>query len=178
MASSAKARLNHAAIFVSDLDRSITFYEQAFGLTLKARWKTGERVTDGKEETMGLPGAHLIDSKGCRIELWELADQTGSEHTQKPVNHFGMEVDDLAQVYENAIAAGAKAEMPPSTVTSDGVFEDGALWKHGNLGQGIYIDPARDFVGVYFSTNGYIPPYGEDKMPGYLRRAAKYLAGR
>jgi len=59
----------------------------------------------------------------------------------------------------------------------DGVFEDGALWKHGNLGQGIYIDPARDFVGVYFSTNGYIPPYGEDKMPGYLRRAAKYLAG-
>lgn len=59
----------------------------------------------------------------------------------------------------------------------DGVFEDGALWKHGNLGQGIYIDPARDFVGIYFSTNGYIAPYGEDKMPGYLRRAAKYLAG-
>ena len=60
----------------------------------------------------------------------------------------------------------------------DAVFEDGALWKHGNIGQGIYIDPKRDFVGVYFSTNGYIPPYGEDKMPGYLRRAAKYLAGQ
>ncbi len=58
----------------------------------------------------------------------------------------------------------------------DAVFEDGALWKHGNLGQGIYIDPARDFVGVYFSTNGYIPPYGQDRMPGYLRRAAKLLA--
>ncbi len=57
----------------------------------------------------------------------------------------------------------------------DAVFEDGALYKHGNVGQGIYIDPARDFVGVYFSTNGYIPPYGEDKMPGYLRRAAKWL---
>lgn len=60
----------------------------------------------------------------------------------------------------------------------DAVFEDGALYKHGNVGQGIYIDPARDFVGVYFSTNGYIPPYGEDKMPGYLRRAAKVLAGK
>jgi len=59
----------------------------------------------------------------------------------------------------------------------DAVFEDGALWKHGNVGQGIYIDPARDFVGVYFSTNGYVPPYGEDKMPGFLRRAAKSLAG-
>lgn len=57
----------------------------------------------------------------------------------------------------------------------DAVFKDGALWKHGNVGQGIYIDPERDFVGVYFSTNGYIPPYGEDKMPGFLRRAAKFL---
>jgi predicted enzyme related to lactoylglutathione lyase len=127
MASSAKARLNHAAIFVSDLDRGIEFYEKAFGLTLKARWMTGERMTDGKEETMGLPGAHLIDSKGCRIEPWELADQTGSEHTQKPVNHFGMEVDDLAQVYENAIAAGAKAEMPPSTVTSGDLHVEAAF---------------------------------------------------
>jgi hypothetical protein len=59
----------------------------------------------------------------------------------------------------------------------DAVFADGALWKHGNLGQGIYIDPKRDFVGVYFSTNGYIPPYGEDKLCGYLRRAAKLIAG-
>lgn len=60
----------------------------------------------------------------------------------------------------------------------DAVFEDGALWKHGNLGQGIYIDPKRDFVGVYFSTNGYVAPYGEDKMAAYLRRAAKLLAGK
>jgi hypothetical protein len=88
---------------------------------------TGERMTNGKEETMGLPGAHLIDSKGCRIELWELADQSGSEHTQKPVNHFGMEVDDLALVYETAIAAGAKAEMPPSTVTSGDLHVEAAF---------------------------------------------------
>jgi hypothetical protein len=32
-------------------------------------------------------------------------------------------------------------------------------------------------VGVYFSTNGYVPPYGEEKMPGFIRRAAKVLAG-
>ena len=69
MTPSAKARLNHAAIFVTGLDRSIAFYEKAFGLELKVRWKTGERVTNGKDETMGLPDAHLVDSKGCRIEL-------------------------------------------------------------------------------------------------------------
>jgi len=85
-----------------------------------------------------------------------------------------------------AFQAGAKyeglkedfGEAPlMNSMQFDAVFEDGALWKHGNIGQGIYIDPERDFVGVYFSTNGYIPPYGEDKMPGYLRRAAKFLAG-
>lgn len=78
--------------------------------------------------------------------------------------------------------AGQKADFGESPVMNsyqfDGVFDDGALWKHGNLGQGIYIDPARDFVGVYFSTNGYIPPYGQDKMPGYLRQAAKWVAGQ
>jgi len=39
------------------------------------------------------------------------------------------------------------------------------------------VDPGRDLVGVYVSTNGYIPPYGEDKMAGFIRRADKMLAG-
>lgn len=60
----------------------------------------------------------------------------------------------------------------------DDVFADGAMFKHGNLGQGIYVDPGRDVIGVYFSTNGYIPPYGEDKMAGFIRRAAKLLEGK
>jgi len=51
------------------------------------------------------------------------------------------------------------------------------MYKHGNVGQGIYVDPGREVVGVYFSTNGYICPYGEDKMPGFIRRTAKMLAG-
>ncbi|EGQ9287871.1 serine hydrolase [Vibrio parahaemolyticus] len=63
-----------------------------------------------------------------------------------------------------------------NTFQFDAVFADGALYKHGNLGQGIYIDPERDFVGVYFSSNPYIPPYGEDKMMGFIREAAKVIA--
>ena len=57
------------------------------------------------------------------------------------------------------------------------VFVDGAMCKHGTLGQVIYVDPGRDLVGVYFSTNGYIPPYSEDKMSGFIRQANKMLAG-
>ncbi|MEZ9320343.1 serine hydrolase domain-containing protein [Vibrio sp. 10N.261.49.A12] len=65
-----------------------------------------------------------------------------------------------------------------NTFQFDAMFADGALYKHGNLGQGIYIDPKRDFVGVYFSSNPYVPPYGEDKMMGFIREAAKVVAGQ
>jgi len=58
----------------------------------------------------------------------------------------------------------------------DDVFADGAMFKHGNLGQGIYVDPARDFCGVHFSTG---PNQGGiDWSPGYHRAAAKMLAGK
>lgn len=60
----------------------------------------------------------------------------------------------------------------------DFIFEDGALYKHGNTGQGIYIDRERDFIGVYFSATPYIAPYGEIKAPAYIRAAAKMLAGK
>ena len=32
----------------------------------------------------------------------------------------------------------------------DHVFSDGAMFKHGNMGQGIYVDPTHDFCGMYF----------------------------
>jgi len=59
----------------------------------------------------------------------------------------------------------------------DYIFDDGAMAKSGNLGQFIYVDPARDFVGVVFSTNPYHSGYGENKSPAFMRTAAKMLAG-
>lgn len=57
----------------------------------------------------------------------------------------------------------------------DAVFADGAMFKHGNMGQGIYVDPARDFCGMTFAL---APNIGEpDHSPGYLRAAAKLLGG-
>lgn len=58
----------------------------------------------------------------------------------------------------------------------DAVWADGALFKHGNLFQGIYVDPMRDVVGVFFSTAPMTG--GNDLLPGYIRQAAKNLAGK
>jgi len=65
-----------------------------------------------------------------------------------------------------------------NTAQWDHAFNDGAMFKHGNMGQGIYVDPARDFCGMYFglATNDE-KVAGIDHSPGYLRRAAKFLAG-
>lgn len=76
-------------------------------------------------------------------------------------------------------AIGLFQEAPvKSAYQFDFIFEDGALYKHGNTGQGIYIDPERDFVGVYFAATPYVAPYGEIKAPAYIRAAAKMLAGK
>ena len=66
-----------------------------------------------------------------------------------------------------------------NTAQWDHAFADGAMFKHGNMGQGIYVDPARDFCGMYFglaSNDESIA--GIDHSPGYMRAAAKMLAGK
>jgi hypothetical protein len=57
----------------------------------------------------------------------------------------------------------------------DAVFEDGAMFKHGNMGQGIYVDPQRDFAAMVFGVGDNNA--GVDYAPGYMRAAAKLLAG-
>lgn len=65
-----------------------------------------------------------------------------------------------------------------NTAQWDHAFADGAMFKHGNMGQGIYVDPARDFCGIYFGlASNDESVAGIDHSPGYLRAAAKRLAG-
>ncbi len=86
-----------------------------------------------------------------------------------------------------SFAGSAKAKSAPrvfneealgQTYQFDFSFKGGALYKGGNLGQALYVDPARDFVGVAFSSNPYFPPYGEFKAPAFMRAAAKLLGGQ
>ena len=65
-----------------------------------------------------------------------------------------------------------------NTAQWDHAFADGAMFKHGNMGQGIYVDPARDFCGMYFGlASNDEKVAGIDHSPGYLRAAAKRLHG-
>ncbi len=65
-----------------------------------------------------------------------------------------------------------------NTAQWDHAFADGAMFKLGNMGQGICVDPGRDFCGICFglATNDDSVA-GIDHSPGYLRTGAKLLAG-
>lgn len=77
---------------------------------------------------------------------------------------------------KEAQAMGLFAEKPiKGAYQFDFIFEDGAMYKHGNSGQGIYVDPERDFAAVYFGATPYVAPYGEIKAPAYFRKVAEQL---
>ena len=64
---------------------------------------------------------------------------------------------------------------PANGVQWDCVFDDGAMFKHGNNGQGIYVDPKRDFCAMGFGCAANTS--GIDYAPGFMRAAAMLLAG-
>ena len=65
-----------------------------------------------------------------------------------------------------------------NTAQGDHAFSDGTMFKHGDMGQGICVDPARDFYGLYFGlTTNDEKVAGIDHSSSYLRTAAKLLAG-
>ena len=49
------------------------------------------------------------------------------------------------------------------------------MLKHGNNGQGIYVDPKRDLCAMGFGSAANTS--GTDYAPGFMRAAAMPLAG-
>ncbi|MCX2760257.1 serine hydrolase [Vibrio sp. Sgm 22] len=97
------------------------------------------------------------------------------EKMQKGGNHEAYMAGDFTD--HSWVKASFGKDMPIyNTHQWDAAWEDGALFKHGNLYQNLYVDPVRDVVGVAFSTSPvYLTP---DLIPGYLREAAKQLADK
>ena len=90
------ARIRHIAILAADPGKLSEFYKASFGLKEVAR--SGE-----KGEAIYLSDGH--------INLALLP----ARNRKEGIYHFGMEVDDLKQAVETAVAAGARgstAELP------------------------------------------------------------------
>jgi len=94
------ARLRHFAVCVGDLEKSASFYEQVFGLI-----RVGQEVID--------IGSAIYMSDGViNLALLNFSSTKGND-LKSPVghvgaNHFGFQVDDLAETQKKIEAMGGK----------------------------------------------------------------------
>ena len=91
-------------IDVDDLERAVTFYRDAFGLTV------GRRLGDDGVEMLGgnAPLYLLAKPAGSRTA----GDQARSYRRHWTPVHLDMVVEDLEAAVAKAVAAGAKLEAP------------------------------------------------------------------
>ena len=93
------AKLEHVNITVSDAEGSAALYATLFDW--QVRWR-GEGKLGGRTIHVGSPH--------CYLALWSNKGQDPSQTLRhkkgKPLNHFGVEVDDLDTVEKRVIAAG------------------------------------------------------------------------
>ena len=119
-------KMNHVGLSVVDLDRSIAFYRDAFGMepAMEIMEFGGPQFTS----VMGLPGAHgrmcMIGGGDIWLELFEFAEPRPAPKDQDyPVadhgySHFGFTVDDVEAVYARLAAAGVRFHCPVTTFSS------------------------------------------------------------
>jgi catechol 2,3-dioxygenase-like lactoylglutathione lyase family enzyme len=103
--------VHHMSFAVSDLERSIAFY-QALGFTIHDRWEEGpERCAPG----LGVPGADIevaqLNGPGVLLELMWYRAPSGTGTAPAPADvgcaHIAFATDDIHAAAEAVAAAGA-----------------------------------------------------------------------
>jgi lactoylglutathione lyase len=100
-------KLGYTILYVNDVEKSMAFYEKAFGLARKFNMQNmyGELLTG--ETTLSFASIEL-----AKTNLKDGFIQSDIDH--KP---FAIEIafttENVQEVYDNAIAAGAVPESPP-----------------------------------------------------------------
>ena len=107
------ARLYDIGTYVTDLDRTVAFYESVFGFNVIKRWDTmHSRIGDGEEQEVPLPGVMLKDAGGSIFEFLQKGEPGNRQQSQEPINHFAIAVDNVQAAIDRALAAGAKMAFP------------------------------------------------------------------
>ena len=97
-----KTSLDQFCINVSDLERSVRFYEQVLGLTVTHRI-----------EIPNVSEVVLAGASGSRIQLARHHDHEGAIEHGNALWKLYLNTDDCAGLYRRAIEGGAEAVSPP-----------------------------------------------------------------
>ena len=104
------SELIHTCYRISDIDRSVTFYEQ-LGFEELSRLPIRDEATN---VFMGLPG------DGARLELTYNHGRSEPYDLGSGYGHIALAVDDLDGVLERLDGEGIRPERPPYTVREGG----------------------------------------------------------
>ncbi|MGF7150666.1 catechol 2,3-dioxygenase-like lactoylglutathione lyase family enzyme [Sphingomonas zeicaulis] len=115
--------LHHVNVRAFDMDKTIAFYEQAFGFRLLFRWDGVDAMREGQVYFRNpLRGAHLDMGDGQILELIPAPDAAiRPDDRASSFNHIGLRVSNLEETYVRALAAGAKPH--PIQDGSGGVWD-------------------------------------------------------
>jgi catechol 2,3-dioxygenase-like lactoylglutathione lyase family enzyme len=108
-------RLEHTALSVSDMERSLTFYRDLLGMRVMRDLEPG-LGGDKLGDVTGMPGCRArivhLDLGGTMLELFQYLDPTGRplahDHGQADVGftHIGLSSDDVRADYRRLKAEG------------------------------------------------------------------------
>ena len=122
-------QFNHVGISVTDLDRSIAFYREMFGMEpLSDPFAfSGPQIA----EIMDIPDVAgrmcMIAGGNLWLELFEFTTPRGKEKprdypvSDRGYSHFGMTVDDVEATYDKLKAAGVKVHGRLQTFAGGGM---------------------------------------------------------
>ena len=116
-------RVNHVMLYVSDLEKSIQFYTQAFDFEVTNRLDTLIATQpDGTELVRPVKMAFLKFPN--QDFVFELSEQV-ADTTNRPVaflfQHVGIDVQDIDAAYSRAMGAGGEALLPVRVVKAKGI---------------------------------------------------------
>jgi len=118
---------HHIGITVSDLERSIEFYRDMLGMTLRSEGElTGERIS----KIVGVQGTHIksayLAAGDLVLELFQYLEPAGGKQKaslrQIDVGHYHLAflVDDIDDAYEKLTARGVRFSDAPQHFENGG----------------------------------------------------------
>lgn len=112
-ANTSSSRIYDIGTYVTNLSKTEQFYTQVFDLKVVRRWESMEMSLDGKNyKNIPLKGLYLQGSNGMHLEFLQKADTAQRQVSQQPINHFAIEVNDVATTFKLAIKMGATEAFP------------------------------------------------------------------
>ncbi|HEY5058897.1 MAG TPA: VOC family protein [Gaiellaceae bacterium] len=107
---------DHMGIVVSDIDRYVKWYSEAFDLTSDLEFVMGPENN--------IRGIVLISPDGWRLELFECPGSTPSvreahpmgQHKTQGITHLCLQASDIQPVFDRLVALGAAVHMEPQIV--------------------------------------------------------------